>query len=226
MSKRIFITATNTDIGKTYTTLNLLDAYANMGYRVGVFKPIETGVNGIPADGSTLLKHAQSLNPELKALRINDVVPFSFSLPAAPYVANKGQKFDISILDKALQKIETLCDIVLIEGAGGLMVPVDEDHVMIDLAKHFQATILLVTHCRLGCINDTLLNLSQLEKSQIPYLWVFNCRNEDETFKTTSYPYFKNHFETLYFLGHNTTPLAQALFDTIPSIDQGEPCDI
>lgn len=226
MSKRIFITATNTDIGKTYTTLHLLDTYAKMGYRVGVFKPIETGVNGIPADGSTLLKHATSLNPEFKALRINDIVPLAFSLPAAPYVANKGQKIDLTILDNALKKIEKLCDIVLIEGAGGLMVPLDDELMMIDLAKHFQATTLLVTHCRLGCINDTLLNLEKLAQRQMEYLWVFNCRNEDENFKVTSFPYFKNNFESLYFLGHNTLSLAQALLDTIPSTDKGAPCDI
>ena len=58
------------------------------------------------------------------------------------------------------------------------------------------------------------------------HLWVFNCKNEDENFKITSYPYFKNHFESLYFLGHNTLSLAQALLDTIPSTDKGASCDI
>ncbi|OYZ56400.1 MAG: dethiobiotin synthase, partial [Sulfuricurvum sp. 24-42-5] len=146
MSKRIFITATNTDIGKTYTTIQLMEAFTKMGLRVGVYKPIETGVNGLPADGSLLLKHAQSLNPELKALRINDIVSLSLPLPAAPYVANKGKKIDLALFDRALEKIESLCDIVLIEGAGGLMVPVDHEHMMIDFPRYFNALTLLVTH--------------------------------------------------------------------------------
>jgi dethiobiotin synthetase len=226
LSKRIFITATNTDIGKTYTTLQLLDAYSKMGYRVGVYKPIETGVNGLPADGSLLLKHAVSLNPALKSLKIGDVVSLAFSLPAAPYIANKGAKIDLKVFDTALSKIEKLCDIVIIEGAGGLMVPLDEELMMIDLAHHFNAITLLVTHCHLGCINDTLLSLEKLKQLKIPHLWTFNCRQNNDSFKHTSFPYFKNNFEPLYFLGHNTPVLAQALLDKINLNNKESTCDI
>ncbi len=226
MSKRIFITATNTDIGKTYTTLQLLDAYTQMGYRVGVYKPIETGVNGLPADGSLLLKHASSLNPSLKSLKVGDIVSLALPLPAAPYIANKAAKIDLQIFDRALEKIEKLCDIVIIEGAGGLMVPLDAKLMMHDLATHFNATTLLVTHCHLGCINDTLLSLERLKQLNIPHLWTFNCRQNDESFKQTSLPYFKNNFEALYFLGHNTQVLAQALLDKINSNNKESTCDI
>ncbi|HEX5710215.1 MAG TPA: dethiobiotin synthase [Sulfuricurvum sp.] len=226
MSKRIFITATNTDIGKTYTTVQLLDAYAQMGYRVGVYKPIETGVNGLPADGSLLLKHAQTLNPALKVLKVGDIVSLALPLPAAPYVANKGKKLDLTHFDKALEKIEQLCDIVIIEGAGGIMVPLDEKLMMIDLAHHFNAAILLVTHCRLGCINDTLLSLAMLRQLNLPHLWTFNCRPDDAGFFQTSLPYFKNHFEQLHFLGKNTTALAQALLDKIQTNNKDISCAI
>lgn len=226
MPKRIFITATNTDIGKTYTTLQLLDAYTQMGYRVGVYKPIETGVNGLPADGSLLLKHASSLNPALKNLKINDIVTLSLPMPAAPYVANKAKKIDLCHFDSALEKIEKLCDIVIIEGAGGIMVPLDDELMMIDLATHFKATTLLVTHCRLGCINDTLLSLAMLQQLSISHLWTFNCRNEDDSFIQTSLPYFKNNFDLLYFLGKNTTALAQALLNKIQTNNKDTVCDI
>jgi dethiobiotin synthetase len=226
LSKRIFITATNTDIGKTYTTMQLLDAYTQMGYRVGVYKPIETGVNGLPADGSLLLKHAQTLNPALKPLKVGDIVSLALPLPAAPYIANKGVKIDLKVFDKALEKIEKLCDIVIIEGAGGIMVPLDEETMMIDLARHFNATTLLVTHCRLGCINDTLLNLAMLDQLNIPHLWTFNCRQNDDSFIQTSLPYFKNHLELLYFLGKNTTVLAQALLDKIEVNNKETACNI
>ena len=215
MSKRIFITATNTDVGKTYTTIKLMEAFTKMGLRVGVYKPIETGVNGIPADGSLLLKHAQMLNPQLKNIRINDVVTLSLPLPAAPYVANKRKKINLEHFDRALEKIETLCDIVLIEGAGGLMVPVDEDLMMIDFPKYFNAVALLVTHCKLGCINDTLLSLNALTNASIPHLWALNCRAGDESFAQVSLPYFKNTFDPLFAIGNDNTALAQALLDKI-----------
>ncbi|MDD4856043.1 MAG: dethiobiotin synthase [Sulfuricurvum sp.] len=226
MPKRIFITATNTDIGKTYTTLQLLDAYTQMGYKVGVYKPIETGVNGLPADGSLLLKHVSTLNPALKSLKIGDIVSLALPLPAAPYVANKGAKIDLQVFDKALEKIEKLCDIVIIEGAGGLMVPLDEELMMYDLARHFDAITLLVTHCRLGCINDTLLSLERLKQLEIPHLWTFNCRQSEDDFIQTSLPYFKNNFESLYFIGHNTPALAQALLDKINLNNKESTCDI
>ncbi len=192
-----------------------MEAFTKMGLRVGVYKPIETGVNGLPADGSLLLKHAQSLNPDLKALRINDIVSLSFPLPAAPYVANKGKNIDLSIFDRALEKIEPLCDIVLIEGAGGLMVPVDNEHMMIDFPRYFNAVTLLVTHCKLGCINDTLLSLNALKNTDLPHLWVLNCRRDDENFAQISRPYFKNNFDTLFMIGQDNTALAQALLDKI-----------
>ncbi|MDP3265192.1 MAG: dethiobiotin synthase [Sulfuricurvum sp.] len=215
MSKRIFITATNTNVGKTYTTIKLMEAFSKMGLRVGVYKPIETGVNGLPADGSLLFKYAQNINPELRALRINDIVTLSLPLPAAPYVANKAKKIDLTHFDRALKKIESLCDIVLIEGAGGLMVPIDDELMMLDLPRHFNALTLLVTHCKLGCINDTLLSLSALEHAKIPHLWALNCRLGDENFTQVSLPYFKNKFDPLFSIGHDNTALAQALLDKI-----------
>jgi dethiobiotin synthetase len=192
-----------------------METYTKMGLRVGVYKPIETGVNGLPADGILLLKHAQSLNPQFKKLHVNDIVTLALPLPAAPYVANKGKKIDLTLFDHALAKIEALCDIVLIEGAGGLMVPLDEDLMMVDLPRHFKAITLLVTHCQLGCINDTLLSLNVLQRSNLPHLWVSNCRAEDDTFAQVSLPYFKNKYETLHFIGQNNTALAQALLDKI-----------
>lgn len=215
MPKRIFITATNTDVGKTYTTQLLLRAYAAMGLRVGVYKPIETGVNGLPQDGSMLLKTAVALNPELRALRIQDIVTLSLPLPAAPYVANKGKKIDLAQFETAIQKIETHCDVVLIEGAGGLLVPIDEDHMIIDLPRFFNAKTLLVTHCRLGCINDTLLSQKALDEYNLPYLWGFNCRKGDESFAQISLPYFKYRFENLFFIEQDIDRLAKALLDTI-----------
>lgn len=216
MAKRIFVTATNTDIGKTHTTRLLIEALSRMGLRVGVFKPIETGVDSTPPDGAALFEAAVTHNRSLAQLSLEDIVPVRFPLPAAPYVANGGRKIDFALIERSLAKIETFCDVVLIEGAGGLFVPVDAKTMMIDLPRRFNAVTLLVTHCRLGCINDTLLNLKALDDAGLSYVWAFNCRDSDLSFEQTSLPYFRDHFGTLYFVREEIDAIARSLLDTIP----------
>ena len=198
MAKRIFITATNTDIGKTYTTKLILKEFASRGLRVGVIKPIETGVVSAPFDGENLLTCIKELNTEFKDFTVEDIVPITYKLPAAPFVSSNNRPLDIKKLDSAVSKIEKLCDVLIIEGAGGLYVPIDEEYMMIDLISYFKATALLVTHCSLGCINDTLLSKKELEQRNIKHFVAFNCRKSDESFSTVSEPYFlKTDFDVL-----------------------------
>ena len=199
MSKRIFITATNTDIGKTYTTKLLLKEFASRGFKVGVIKPVETGVvNGIYPDGDVLLECAKNLNSEFNHLSVEDIVPISYELPSAPYIASNNSKFDFKKLDEAIQKLEKICDILLIEGAGGLYVPLDSDTMICDLISHLKASTLLVTHCSLGCINDTLLSKKALDSLGIKNTVAFNCRESDSSFQDISEPYFKDiNFDVL-----------------------------
>ena len=87
---------------------------------------------------------------------------------------------------------------LIIEGAGGLYVPIDAKTMMIDLIKYLKATTLLVTHCSLGCINDTLLSSKALLDKNIPHTIAFNCRGTDKSFEEISAPYFsKIGFEVL-----------------------------
>ena len=82
-NKSIFITATNTDVGKTYASEKFLRFFAKNGLKVGYFKPCETRVIDFPLDGTKLLNLAKELNPNFK-VSISDVVPYQFNLPAAP----------------------------------------------------------------------------------------------------------------------------------------------
>ena len=191
---RIFVTATNTGVGKTHTTLQLLDIASKAGLRPGVIKPIETGVLGSPVDGSKLFAKCQELNPSLNTLSLNDIVPYQFGLPAAPYVAKGDTTIDIEKIQKKIAKIEELCDILFIEGAGGLMVPIEKDLFMIDLIQALDAKALLVAPSRLGCINDTLLSLQALEHKNIPHHWYLNLHEDKEHFFEISYPFFKDYF--------------------------------
>jgi len=198
----IFISANNTNSGKTYTTLKLIKAFSQKGYKVGVIKPIETGVTCIPEDGEILFEEAKKYNSKLRSLTINDIVPIQFKLPAAPFVAGV---VDFEKIISAYDKIKPLCDILLIEGAGGIRVPIkmgngwmsgweDENSEfqvveMWELAKIFNAKLFLVISSKLGMINDFLLNKYFLESKNIHYEWAVNLM--DESYFEITHPFLK-----------------------------------
>jgi dethiobiotin synthetase len=195
-----FITATNTDIGKTKAAEIFLNKYSNEGKKVGYYKPCETGVDDYPLDGSAMLKLTQELNPNFK-VNINDIVPYQFKLPAAPYVANVDNiDIDINFLIKKAKYLLDFCDLLIIEGAGGLMVPIKENYFMIDLIKDFQDNFencktKLITPSKLGCINDTLLSINALKNKNINFNWYINLYEEKEDFRKTTLPFYKKYFK-------------------------------
>jgi len=182
----IFISANNTECGKTYTTLKLIESLSKKGYKVGVMKPIETGVEDIPLDGKKLFEKAAEFNPSLKMLSLEDIVPVQLKLPAAPVVAGK---VDFKKIKKAYFKIKPLCDILLIEGAGGITVPVSESFYMVDFLKFFEAKLFMVFSSKLGMINDFLLNKHYLKNRKINYTWAINVF--DESYYTITHPFMK-----------------------------------
>ncbi len=186
----LFITATNTDVGKTHTTLKLIEALAYKGYKVGVFKPIETGVSDIPPDATLLLEACQKVNENFKTLNPHDITAYTFTLPAAPFCADLQQTIDLRrILDKH-EELSQLCDILLVEGAGGLMVPITKEYMIINLIKDLNAQTLLVTPSRLGCINDTLLSILALKTFNIDFDWCVNVYEDEESFSEVTQPYY------------------------------------
>lgn len=189
----IFISANNTNQGKTYSTLLLMENLAEKGFRVGAMKPIETGVDEVPYDGEKLFNKAKSLNPSFSSLTLDDIVPVRHKLPAAPYVSGE---VDFEKIKNSYEKIKPLCDVLLIEGAGGLLVPVEENFKMVDFVKFFNAKLLLVVGGRLGMINDFLLNRYFLENEKIDYVFAINLFDENDYFKT-SHPYMKK-FKPLF----------------------------
>ena len=189
----LFITATDTGVGKTHTTLQLLQIAHDLGYKAAAIKPIETGVSSSPEDGSKLLRKSQELNPNLKDITIDDVVPYRFSLPAAPFVA-KDIPIDLDYIKEKIELLQSRCDILFVEGAGGLMVPIEKDYFMIDFIKDLGAAALLVTPSKLGCINQTLLSMEALQKRDIPFWWYVNLyEDRDEYFKIT-HPFYEAYF--------------------------------
>ena len=190
---KIFVTATNTDVGKTYTTLKLMEEAAKRGLRPLAFKPIETGVGPEgPIDGQKLLAAAKKLNPDVRNLTIEAIVPYRFALPAAPFVAKGRTAIDFTYLQARAEALAKRCDILFIEGAGGLMVPIDEKHFMIDLPRLFNAKTLLIAPGILGSINDTLLSLEALKHRNIEPILAVNVKeSEKEIFGRVTRPYYE-----------------------------------
>ena len=199
INKSLFITATNTDVGKTYACEKFLNYFAKAGLKVGYFKPFETGVFDKPLDGSKMLELAKKLNPSFN-VTINDVVPYQFKLPAAPYVAKGNTIIDIDFLKEKKRYLEQFCDVLIIEGAGGLMVPIEKDLFIIDLIKEFDCEAILITPSKLGCINDTLLSINALKAKNIDFEFYINLYQDINSFEEVSKPFLLDYFEKLNFL--------------------------
>jgi dethiobiotin synthetase len=190
----LFITATNTNIGKTHTTLRLIEAFGATGLSVGAYKPIETGVDNIPLDASLLLKACQKVNKNFKNLTPEDITAYTFPLPAAPFCADTKKEIKLDRILEKYRELSQLCDILLVEGAGGLMVPVTTELMMIDLAKQLNAKVLLVTPSRLGCINDTLLSMEALKSHTLEFDWCVNLFEDKESFADVTKPFYDEVF--------------------------------
>ena len=186
----LFITATGTNVGKTHTTLQLIDLLADKGIKPGVYKPVETGVVTEAPDATKLLAACQRVNPKFETLTVDDITAYTFPLPAAPFCADVDHKIDLQYIIDKHDMLLKQCDILLVEGAGGLMVPITESYMMINLIKEIEAKALLVTPSRLGCINDTLLSIMALRTFDIDFDWCVNIYEDKETFTEVTQPYY------------------------------------
>jgi dethiobiotin synthetase len=152
----IFITGTDTGVGKTLVTAALARHFTRQGLNVGVMKPIETGVEDpaeLGPDAALLRWAAESSDDE------ELISPYRFSQPVAPCQAatSVNEQIDVEKIVKAYQTLRQGKDLVLVEGAGGLMVPIRGGYIMADLARQLDMSLLIITHPRLGTLNHTLL---------------------------------------------------------------------
>ena len=191
----LFITATGTNVGKTHTTLQLIEALASKGYKVGVYKPIETGVTHTAPDATILLETCQKVNENFKDFNPLDITAYTFALPAAPFCADTKHIIKIEKIIEKYHTLSKLCDILLVEGAGGLLVPITKDYTMLDLIAKLNIKTLLVTPSRLGCINDTLLSIEALKARNIDFDWCVNLYEDREDFVKVTQPYYDAVFE-------------------------------
>lgn len=165
--KTLFITGTGTETGKTLLAAGIAFMCGENGLNTAVMKPVQTGVKNHFTDISFI----KSLVPDIYPLSDELACPYSFPLTASPHLAakNEGKTIDISVIKKAY--VETLespsLDVLLIEGAGGVYVPLNEHDTMLDLIKELGTPVILVTPAGLGMINHTLLSVEALKTRSI-----------------------------------------------------------
>lgn len=166
MTRRLFISGTDTDIGKTMVSCLLLRELQANGYSTAALKPVAAGTvenNGIRAneDALTLMRFCS------KQYAYNTVNPIVFEEPIAPHIAAErhGQKLTVERCVALCQPmLQERPDYLLVEGAGGWLVPLNARETMADLALALQCDIVLVVGMRLGCINHALLSAQAIEQ--------------------------------------------------------------
>jgi len=175
-----FVTGTDTDIGKTFVTAGIACILADKGYKTGVFKPVQTGC--------AFLENGKLNSPDCDFVKkVNkNILTFSsyqFLEPAAPLIAADLENIEIS-LEKIKSDYENLklkSDFVIVEGAGGILVPIKYDFSMKNLAKFLNLPVVIVARPDLGTINHTLLTIETLKSSKIPILGVIISDYPPET---------------------------------------------
>jgi dethiobiotin synthetase len=149
----LFVTGTDTGVGKTFVACALVHALRAAGRRVAVMKPVETGVDGVPEDAVRLRDAAGDPAP------LDDVCPYRFRAPLAPAAAAplEGQSVDPEKITSLLMRRALDADMLVVEGAGGLLVPVTSDCTWLDIVRTLRLPLLVVAANRLGTLNHCAL---------------------------------------------------------------------
>ncbi len=150
--RAVLITATDTGVGKTFISYNLLYALRERGVRAGYLKPVETDVKDFPADGGLLAS--------LTGQPVEEVVPVSFSLPLSPYagILEEGKDFSLEALRVHFEELLDKYEFLVVEGAGGVAVPVKGNYDYAKLARDWGLKTILVARAGLGTINHSFLS--------------------------------------------------------------------
>ena len=168
-ARGLFVTGTDTGVGKTVVSCALVRAFRERGVDAGGMKPIETGVGSDGPLDAIALRDAAGANDALE-----EVCPQRFALPAAPNVAAAAEHrtVDFDAIRAAFERIASRRDFVVVEGAGGLLVPIRGSETMADLARDLDLPLLIVARAALGTINHTQLTLEAAAGRGLPVIGV------------------------------------------------------
>jgi len=176
VTKRWFVTGTDTEVGKTLASCALLQAAKAAGWQAAGYKPVASGSEDTPEglrNSDALALQANSVMP-LNYLAVN---PYTFAEATSPHIASADQQqpIDPLVLSQGLRALEQQADWLLIEGAGGWFTPLSESLSFADWVQQEQLPVILVVGVKLGCINHALLTAQAIRQAGLPLVgWVAN----------------------------------------------------
>lgn len=176
MTITFFITGTDTEVGKTHVACQLIEQYVSQGQKVIGMKPVAAGcvlVNSVWIN-EDVQRLTEASNVDAPLTLVN---PYCFNEPIAPHLAAEkaGVTIEIDAIVKAFKQLQTMADVVIVEGAGGFLVPLNESQDMADLAAALDIPIVLVVGLKLGCINHSLLTVEAIKARGLSlHGWVAN----------------------------------------------------
>lgn len=172
-ARGVFVTGTDTGVGKTRVAVALIHALRAQGLRVAAMKPVAAGSSGRELNEDVVsLMQASNV-----AANVRDVNPYAFDAPVAPHIAAQqaGVRIDLAVIADAYSRLAVAADVVVVEGAGGWRVPLNEREDMADLAQRLGLPVVLVVGLRLGCLNHAVLTAESIASRHVPWGgWVAN----------------------------------------------------
>lgn len=178
MGRGYFVTGTDTGVGKTLVSCALLRGFAACGLRAVGMKPVAAGCDAAGLHGDVERLCAAG-NVEVGRAWVN---PYALPAPIAPHLAARqaGVQIDLRRIGDAFRQLGAIADVVVVEGAGGALVPLNEREDSGDLMRKLALPVVLVVGMRLGCLNHALLTAEALERRGLPMAgWVANRIDPD-----------------------------------------------
>jgi dethiobiotin synthetase len=182
--RAFFMTATGTDIGKTYIGCGLIRAWRGQGLKVGAFKPVLSGFDPAKAADSDAGQLLAALGQPVSPQALDAISPWRYAAPLSPdaAAAKEGKRVEYeSVLAASRRFLEGRHDVALIEGAGGVMAPLSDDHTMLDWIADLKLPAILVTGSYLGTLSHSLTALEVLSARRVPVALVVMNETEGST---------------------------------------------
>ncbi|MBT4146690.1 MAG: dethiobiotin synthase [Gammaproteobacteria bacterium] len=181
MSQGYFITGTDTGIGKTWSTVALMQYFKNQGKSVLGMKPVASGCDEIDGqlrneDALLLQQHASFMLP------YRQVNFYAFAPPVSPHIAARqaGVEIELDEITRQYHQLKKQAEIILVEGVGGWMVPLNAGQDIADLAQKLDIPVIVVVGIRLGCINQARMTFGALQKSGVQcHGWIAACVEQE-----------------------------------------------
>ena len=176
MTRSYFVTGTDTNVGKTYVASALIRHFVSQGHKTIGMKPVASGCEEVK--GTYINEDVTALMQASNVSASSDLVnPYRFVPAIAPHIAaaQAGTSIEFSTILDAHQQLSDMADIIIVEGAGGLLVPLNQSQTLADLAAQINAPLILVVGMRLGCINHAMLTVAAIEARGLQLTgWIAN----------------------------------------------------